>query len=62
MTKTEVFGVAWTDKMLGPLTLKKGTAQEAIDAANGIKAKGAGKVENVRAVKVTATDEVIDLL
>ena len=54
LNQPEVFGVVWVDNMLGPLTLVKPNAAEAISSARSIRAKGAGKVSNVRAVHVAA--------
>ncbi|MGX7874401.1 hypothetical protein ACVDG5_018065 [Mesorhizobium sp. ORM6] len=62
MSKAEVFGVIWNDLALGPLTLTKPDKASAIAAAESIRAKGAGKVENVQAVRVAAGSDTIEYL
>jgi len=58
----ELFGVIWTDNALGPLSLVKPNAADAIASARDIRAKGAGKVSNVRAVRIPAGENrFIDL-
>lgn len=60
--KPEVFGVVWVDTMLGPLSLAKASAADAIESARSIRARGADKVRNVRAVHVPAgADTLLDL-
>lgn len=49
MNAREVFGVVWIDAKLGPLTLGRPDASSAIESARSIRAKGAGKVRDVRA-------------
>lgn len=60
--KPEAFGVIWYDLMLGTLSLAKPSAREAIEAARSIRAKGAGKVVNVRAVRVPAGRDTLETL
>lgn len=52
MSKPEVFGVIWIDLMLGPLSLRKSSAEEALEASARIRSKADGKVEQVHAVHV----------
>lgn len=61
-TKPEVFGVVWRDLMLGDLSLPKASAAEAIEAARGIRERGAGKVEDVRAVRVPPGSDELETL
>lgn len=62
MNKHEAFGVIWRDLMLGDLSLATKTAAEAIEAAHSMRAKGAGKITDVRAVRVPAgSDELITI-
>jgi hypothetical protein len=60
--KQEVFGVIWTDKMLGPLTLTKPDAESAIAAACSMRERGADKIDNCRAVRVAAGTDAIQYL
>lgn len=62
MNKPEAFGVIWDDLLLGPLSLKKDNAADAIEAAIRIREKGEGKVENVRAVHVRAGSDSLEYL
>lgn len=58
----DIFAVVWIDKMVGPLTLKKPSAEEAVAAAKAMIEKAGDKIEQVRAIKLTADDEIIDLM
>lgn len=59
MEKAEVFGVTWTDRVLGHLSLSKPDKESALAAAASIRTRGEDKVENVRAVHVPAgADEI----
>lgn len=60
--KPEVFAVIWTDRALGHLSLIKTDAQSAITSAQGIRAKGAGKVENVRALHIAQGSDTLETL
>lgn len=62
MSAPEVFAAVWVDRMVGPLHLIKATADEAIEAARRIRDRGVGKVDHVRAVRLTSDDQLIDLL
>lgn len=62
MDKPEAFGVIWDDIMLGPLSLKKNNATDAIAAAASIRERGVGKVENVRAVRVREGSDELEYL
>lgn len=58
----EVFGVIWVDNALGPLTLPKPSASEAIRTAAAMREKGADKIRDCRAVHVAQGSEVIEYL
>lgn len=62
MDKPEAFGVIWVDLMLGPLSLKKQNATDAIAAAVSIRERGAGKVEDVRAIRLPEGSNEIEYL
>lgn len=62
LKEPDIYAVVWVDKMVGPLTLKKPSAEEAVASAKAMIAKGAGKIEQVRAIKLTADNEIIDLM
>ncbi|RWP69525.1 hypothetical protein [Mesorhizobium sp.] len=62
MEKSEVFGVIWTDRALGHLTLTKPDKESALVSAASIRTRGAEKVENVRAVRVPAGSDEIEYL
>lgn len=62
MPKAEIFAVVWMDLMVGPLSLIKPNAEAAVADATAMIAKGVGKIEQVRAIKLTADDEIIDLM
>lgn len=61
MSLKTVYGVIWTDKMLGHLTLNQDTAEEAISTAKGMNERGADKIYNLRAVEVTPENKIITL-
>lgn len=61
-TTKDIFAVVWVDRMVGPLHLKKPSAEEAIAAARHMLAHGAGKIEHVRAIRLDASDTITDLL
>jgi hypothetical protein len=60
--KATIYATCWQDGMLGPLHLKHPTPAQAIEMAQQIAVKGAGKIWHVRAVELTPDDRLIDLI
>jgi hypothetical protein len=62
MEKKEVFGVVWIDNMLGPLTLRKPTAEAAREAAATMRERGKDMIRDCRAVHIAAGSDKIQYL
>lgn len=58
----EVFGVIWTDNVLGPLTLTKPDAKSAIATAASMREKGKDLIHDCRAVHVAEGSTKIEYL
>lgn len=61
-TQATIYAAIWNDKMLGPLSLNAPDAESAKRLARDIHARGAGKVDSVRAVRHVAGSKVLDTL
>ena len=62
MEKKEVFGVVWVDNALGPLTLRKPSADEARKAAANMRERGKDLIRDCRAVHIAAGSDAIEYL